>query len=214
MNLEEKILELRSDSTINKVLEQLQTLGDSVILGGAVRDYKLGKQPRDIDIVVDCPTGKLNVLRDYEGKRNNFGGYKVVINKVEFDIWSLESTWALKNDSKFEKKLDVIPETVFFNMDAIIYYMHTGQVVDKGFSQAMESRTLDIVYEPNPYPYLCVSKALIALDKYDMKPSERLRDFIGSQEGRGYGESNFIKYQNVNYGVPLFNYKECMKRVA
>lgn len=217
MNLTEaaqtNLLKLREDSTIDQILTKLSDCGTTVVLGGAVRDWFFGKQPRDVDIVVDCPVDKLEFLLRFKAKKNKFGGFKLSAGKTEFDIWSLDSTWAFGNDPKLERKLEIVPETVFLNLDAITYCLKTGAILDKGFTQAMESRTLDIVYEPNPYPYLCVSKALIALSKYDLKPSERLKEFIGNQEGRGYSEASFNKYQNVNYGDVIYKYQDCIKRL-
>lgn len=214
MSVENNLMVMRENSNIACMLNEIMECGPSVIMGGAIRDWQLGKTPHDIDIVVDCPTERLEILSKYKPLKNKFGGYKLTLNKTEFDIWNLDSTWAINNNSKFEKQISTLPETVFLNIDAIMYYMRTGELVDKGFAQAMKSRMLDIVYEPNPYPYFCVSKSLVTMQKYDLQPSQRLKQFIRDQEGRGYSERNFIVYQNVYYGSKVYDFKECMSRVG
>src|ERR1019366_6331226 len=177
---------LKEDPQIAQLLNTVNGFGSSLILGGAIRDWFFGNPPKDIDIVVDCPASKLKSLSEYSNKRNKFGGHKLTVSKTDFDIWSWEHSWALMNNPKFNKGLDTITKAVFFNMDAIGYRLDTGEVVDNGFKAALESKTLDIVYEPNPYPFLQVSKALVMLKKYGMMPSAKLRYYVDDQKARGY----------------------------
>lgn len=208
------LMKLKEDATTSQMLERISKCGPAIIFGGAIRDWFFNKSPRDIDIVVDCSSSRLeDILSQHEAQKNKFGGFKFNLNQIEFDIWNLNSTWAFNNDTKFAKTMETVPETVFLNIDAITYCMNTGAIVDKGFTQAIESKLLDIVYEPNPYPYLCVSKALIALFKYDLKSSDKLRTFIRDQVERGYNEACFNRYQKVSYGKLIFYYQECLKRV-
>ncbi len=205
---------LNEKSDVAQMLEQVSNWGTIAVVGGAVRDWFFDKTPRDIDLVVDCPASVLETLSKYKAIKNRFGGYKVSLNKIDFDIWGLDSTWAFKNNPAFSQKLETIPETVFLNLDAVIYYPSTKSVLDKGFSQAMESKELDTVYQPNPYPYLCVSKSLVALKKYNLKTSARLKDYIREQESRGYSQKSFNVYQKLQYGDTIFDYNECMSRVT
>lgn len=214
-NIKNSLDKIQEDASIAQMLHRIKSSGDVSILGGALRDWSLNRQPRDIDVVVNCSASKLDDLLQHKAKKNRFGGFKIELNKVEFDIWNLDSTWAFKNDPKFNKKMEEVPETVFLNIDAIMFDLCSNKILDKGFEQAMESKLLDIVYEPNPYPYLCVSKALIALHKYDMRPSKRLADFIRVQLDNGYTQKSFNMYQKVNYGDDrIFNFEECLKRVG
>lgn len=214
-NIRNSLSKIQEDTSTAQMLHRLKSGGDVSILGGAIRDWSLGRQPRDIDIVVGCPAPKLEDLLQHKAQKNRFGGFKIELNKVEFDIWSLDTTWAFKNDPKFNKKMEEVPETVFLNIDAIMFDLSGEKILDKGFGQAMETKTLDIVYAPNPYPYLCVSKALIALHKYDLRPSQRLSEFICDQINNGYTLKSFNMYQKVNYGDDrIFNFEECMSRVG
>lgn len=202
---------LKEDPQIAQLLSTVGGFGSSLILGGAIRDWFFGNAPKDIDIVVDCPASKLESLKEYSNKRNKFGGHKLTVSKTDFDIWSWEHSWALMNNPKFNKGIETITQAVFFNMDAIGYRLDTGEVVDSGFKAALESKTLDIVYEPNPYPFLQVSKALIMLKRYGLVPSVRLRSYVDGQQARGYNRGSFVRYQKLNYGDEIYNFDECMR---
>jgi len=210
MSIEDNLKKLQENPTIAQLLEKLSKAGPAVIFGGAIRDWIVGKTPRDIDIVLDCPSKSLEFLNQKSNK-NKFGGYFLKIDGIEFDIWNLDATWAFKNDAKFSKNLKTLTQTVFFNMDTVLYYLDTGKLQDDGFTQAMESKTLDIVYEPNPFPFLCVSKALVALTKYDMRASDKLKRFIEEQKARGYTMKSFTKYAEMK-GIPM-TYEQVITRL-
>jgi hypothetical protein len=209
---ENQLNKLKEEPTIDNLLNKLRSLGPTAIFGGALRDWTLGKPPRDIDIVLDCPSKELEFLNSFKAEKNRFGGYYLKVGGTDFDIWNLESTWAIKNDSKFEKKLEVLPKTSFFNMDAITYRLDTKSFQDEGFTQAVTSRTLDIVYEPNPFPFLCVSKALIALSRYDFVPSANLKRYCDDQISRGYTRKSFDKYIEIRNMQA--DYDDCIKRLV
>lgn len=208
----DNLKKIQEDATVERLIAKLNRCGPAVIFGGAVRDWIIGKTPRDIDIVLDCPNNSLEFLSNFKAQKNRFGGYYIKIGNLELDIWNLDSTWAFSKDPQFKKNLKTLTQTVFFNMDAVLFYLDTNHLQDDGFTQAMESRVLDIVYEPNPFPYLCVSKALCALTKYDMRPSENLKRFIAEQMDKGYTKKSFTKYAELK-NIPM-EYDECIKRVS
>jgi hypothetical protein len=208
---ENQLSKLKEEPTIDNLLNKLRSLGPSAIFGGALRDWTLGKTPRDIDIVLDCQSSELEFLNSFKAEKNRFGGYYLKVAGTDFDIWNLENTWAIKHNPKFEKKLETLPKTSFFNMDAIIYYLNTKTFQDEGFMQAISSKKLDIVYEPNPFPFLCVSKALIALTRYELSPAPNLKRYIDEQFARGYTRKSFEKYLEIR-NIQA-DYDDCIKRV-
>jgi hypothetical protein len=214
MNLTEivqrNLVSLKENLAILQLLDAIGGLGPSLILGGAIRDWVFGNRPKDIDIVVDCPANKLT-LDDYQSTKSKFGGIKLTVDEIDFDVWSREHSWAFKNEPSLNEGLDTVTQVVFFNADAIGYRLDSDRIVDHGFSSAIDSRILDIIYEPNPFPFLQVSKALILFKKYDLSPSSRLRDYIEEQIARGYARESFIKYQKLNYGDTIYQYDECVK---
>lgn len=210
--IEAELDKLRTKPTIANLLNRLNSCGPALVFGGAIRDWVVGKTPRDIDIVLDCPRQALNFLTEFKAEKNRFGGYYLLLDGVELDIWNLDASWPHKNDSKFERKLESLTKTPFFNMDAVTYRLDTKVIQDDGFTQAMETKTLDIVYEPNPFPFLCVSKALCALSKYDMQPSANLKRYIDEQVHRGYTQKSFDKYVELK-NIPL-KFEECIKKLV
>lgn len=209
---ENQLSKLKEEPTIDNLLNKLRSLGPTAIFGGSLRDWTLGKTPRDIDIVLDCPAKALEFLNAFKAEKNRFGGYYLKVGGTEFDIWNLEATWALKHNPKFEKKLETLPKTTFFNMDAITYRLDTKAFQDEGFTQAITSKQLDIVYEPNPFPFLCVSKALIALSRYELAPSPNLKRYIDEQYDRGYTRKSFDKYSEMR-NIQM-DYDDCIKRLV
>ncbi len=212
MSIQDNLKKLQENANVAQLIERLNKAGPVVILGGALRDWIVGKTPRDIDLVLDCPNKSLEFLAQYKAEKNKFGGYYFKIDDVEFDVWNLDSTWAFKKDSSFTKNLKTLTKTVFFNMDAVLYYLDTDKLQDDGFGQAMESKTLDIVFEPNPFPFLCVSKALCALQKYELRASDNLNRYIEEQMGRGYNKNSFTKYAEMK-SIPMA-YDEVIKRLG
>lgn len=210
--IESNLLNLKQSSAIATFLEELGSLGPSLILGGAVRDWIYGKPHRDIDIVVDCSPSNLEWLSKYSAEKNRFNGYYLKVDGIEFDIWALDSTWALKKDKSFEKTLRTIPRTVFLTMDAVGYRLDTKEVYDSGFNHTVSNKQLGIMYEPNPFPFLCVSRALVGLVKYDLTPTLNLKNYIDEQVSRGYNKKSFDKYLEMRNIQG--NFEEAMARVS
>lgn len=197
--IEKSLSQLKKDQLITDFLEELGACGPSLVLGGAVRDWILGNPHRDIDIVVACPTKKLQFLNKYKAQKNRFEGYYLTIGGTEFDIWTVESTWAMKKDASFDKTLEAIPRTVFLTIDAVGYRLDTKEIYDSGFHASVLNRRLGIIYEPNPFPFLCVSRSLCTLLKYDLLPTYNLKAYIQNQFDRGYNKGSFSKYLEMRH---------------
>lgn len=211
-NIENNIAKLRTSPAIDEFLNKLVSCGPTLILGGAVRDWMLDKPYRDVDIVVECSNDKIDFLKKYKAELNRFKGYFLTIDGVDFDVWTVESTWALTIHSEFEKKIDVIPKTVFLSTDAVGYRLDSQEIYDAGFHQTVASKYLDIVFEPNPYPFVCVTRALLALVKYDLRPSDNLIRYIDEQISRGYNKKSFDKFLELR--KLKGDFEEAMRRVS
>lgn len=212
-NVESNLLILKQNPEIALFFEELISLGPSMVLGGAVRDWTLGKPYRDIDIVIDCPASNLEWLKDkYKAEKNRFKGYYLSVSGVEFDVWALDTTWALRNEKSLDRSLDKVPSTVFLTMDAIGYRLDTKEIIDGGFASTFESKQLDIVFEPNPFPFMCVTRALLGLVKYDLRPADNLIRYIEDQKSRGYNKKSFDKFLELRKLEG--NFEEAMRRVS
>ncbi|MDL0249573.1 hypothetical protein QQO51_02335, partial [Clostridioides difficile] len=99
------------------------------------------------------------------------------VNQIEFDIWEIENTWAFKenkvqiNFGDYEKKLQ---DTVFLNIDSIVYNLNTQDYYNKKYENAMENKSLDVVLEENPYIELNLLRAILFKKKYNMDFSDKL----------------------------------------
>lgn len=165
----------------NAVIRLLEE-GNLLMFGGAVRNYfenGFSTPPRDFDIVV-CT--KNEVLDRYfyniPYRRNRYGGYKIEHYSVGFDIWSLNSTWAFKNQIVTNPKVENLTKTVFLNYDSIVYNLSTGELYDEDYRKAKEDRKLDIILQDNPFPELNVLRTFVFRTKYNMNYSDKLRSYL------------------------------------
>ncbi len=87
------------DQGCRYLLERIETIvGKHVmcVFGGAVRDWYLKKEPKDIDIVVH--TERFNdIVKGLDKKSNTYGGNVITLSGVVFDIWNLDNTLAIKS---------------------------------------------------------------------------------------------------------------------
>lgn len=205
-NIEKNLSILTQNKNIANLFNDVNNSGDAVIFGGSIRDWCLDIEPHDIDIAVDA--NDLSFVKKYSFYKNSFGGYKVNIDNIEFDIWSVKDTWAYQQDKSFSPNLQSLPQTVFMNFDAVVYNIKTKEIHDYGFKQCLESKVLDIIYEPNSYPKYCSYKSLYMVLKYNLTLSSRLKEYILSNPiDEKY--SDFI--QKKKHGKIIYSYGELIK---
>src|SRR5579871_4284482 len=82
--IEDNLKKVQENSDVAKLFKRLSDCGPAAVFGGAVRDWVVGKPPRDIDIVLDCPGSSLSFISSMEHKKNKFGGYHILLNGIEF----------------------------------------------------------------------------------------------------------------------------------
>lgn len=188
----------------------LQKCGELLFFGGSVREYNQNKFktiPRDFDIVIKKYYDNINIedaFREIPYKRNRFGGYKIKVDSLEFDIWELENTWAFK-----EKKIDCserdyslrLKDTVFLNIDSIVYNLSTDELYDDEYEKAMKNRILDIVLLDNPFLELNILRAIIFKRQYDMTFSNQLLEVLEQ-----YVRDNESTYLEKLYKIQIQHY--------
>lgn len=80
---------------IKQVIEAIRKYGfDLRVVGGAVRDFILGKEPRDVDFVTDADPAELILIFDLEGIEYDAGGIehgtvKAVFGSDKIDVTSI-----------------------------------------------------------------------------------------------------------------------------
>lgn len=176
---------LSSRLRAQNLIQVLENKGNAILFGGSVREYfdhGFTKIPRDFDIVIDHEVNIESVLEQHKipYKRNRFGGYKINVDRLIFDIWHVDQTWAFKENKVDYKELKDLNETVFFNIDAIFYNLTTQELVDKSYSTALETKKLDIVLKDNPLPDLNMTRAIVLSKKYKLAFSDQLNDYFES----------------------------------
>jgi hypothetical protein len=167
------------------------------VVGGTLRDLISDPStggnrlmiPRDIDIIVANTSVRQleSCFSDLISRRTRFGGLHLVKNlteicEVHFDVWPLAETWAFK---QYEISPDIsrFPGTPFLNLDAVAVELFPAlgrprMIHDYGFFEGMISRKIDINFEPNPFPDVCVIRALIMAAKLQFTLTRRLAAFI------------------------------------
>lgn len=203
-------------------INKLSKVTELYVFGGLIRDFIISKEYygirnpeikyKDVDIVLSTTNDDTRKLLDkFIIRENSFGGFKLKINNTRYDIWSLESTWGLKNYPQipFDERKTLI-NTSFFNNTAILYSINDRKFIyDELFSKFYYDMILDIVFEVNPYPELCIIKAMeysSCYKKFNLRISGRLRDYIVR-----YFESSKYKFEETqinNYGTIKFDYNE------
>ncbi|MED4012906.1 hypothetical protein ACLZHR_26470 [Priestia aryabhattai] len=190
---------LDSYPNATKLLENISKEGEILLFGGAVRAYyenRFQTLPRDFDLVIK-PNKNSRDLESYfsnfEYRKNRYDGYKVFVDGLEFDIWTLENTWAFK-EKKVRALEENLSETVFLNVDSIVYNINKDILYDEKFRESMDSKVLDVVLQDNPFTELNLLRALIFKKKYRMKFSDRLKEHFREFSRR-----------NDCFNVDLFN---------
>ncbi len=212
----EKNLDLLKQNTfINSFLSELHSnCGNLFILGDSITDWILDKHVKEITIVTNC---EYKILAEYLDKFKSrysevTSGYNVVISNMTFNISNLGDLLSFKSNNSIIKEFQSIPKTVFLSTDAVGYDLNSKELFDAGLHNTLSMKVLDIINEQNQFPFICASKALCSILKYDFLPSEKLKYFIGEQIARGYNKKSFSKYiemKNIDY-----SFESCMKCLA
>lgn len=189
--------------------EQLNSVNRCYIFGGFIVDFlKKKRSHRDIDIVIENLNDETRELINYyNGIKNSFGGYKLNIGEVNVDIWAIKDTWAIRKMNYLDFDLSsILPSTSFFNSTAVIYSIQDNKLIFKNsFETYIKNKTLDIIFEDNPYPELCIIKSYEnVLDgaqlsdkllKYIVDKFPFSCDNLNSAQLKHYGE---IKYKKID----------------
>ncbi len=184
--------------SVNSVVQTILSAGwEAYIVGGTIRDIILGPKivgsgayyPRDVDIVV---VGVDNeeiraVFKHLYDRDTRFGGvhlidYKPEGWKVMFDVWALQATWGFTVQA-LPMHISSFPQLPFLNLDTAVVEIQAlrgrpRQVFENGFVEGINERTIEINFEPNPYPEICMVRALIMAAKLGFTIGPRLFDFV------------------------------------
>lgn len=172
------------------VIQRLLELGwDACVFGGTLRDIALRgpyTRTRDIDIVIQgIDIDEIErAMGHWVRRRNTFGGLQLSVAGSLFDIWPLHETWALKHwgipeASSLFASFEVLPATTYLSVESIAVLLrpdqHEGRTVfERGFFESIESRVVELNRAENPYPALCVARAITTAARLGFRLGPRL----------------------------------------
>lgn len=182
-----------------EIFRNLKAAGNLCLIGGVLREYRDKgdiQQLRDIDIIIDITCEKIwmEFLDKYHPARNSFGGYKVLCQDFILDVWILRETWAYRENiisCAPEDYIRYLPETVFLNLDAVIYDLKNDVWYDQKYQEAVKKNEIDVVLEKNPQIMLNIVRAFVLKKRYAMSFSKKLINII---EREKCTNGHFIKH--------------------
>jgi hypothetical protein len=188
------------------------------IVGGTLRDVMLAPAsafPRDIDVMIaGCSMSEMeSVFQNLRVRKTRFGGLHLAkpailggIGQAScdllFDVWRLEDTWGLQNSGR-AFSIEEFVNTPFLNIDSVAIELMPRkgkrQIFERGFFQALTTKTLDINYEPNPFPLVCIVRALIMAVKLQFSLGSSLARYIVNYSHWGT-INDLLEAQRSHYG--------------
>lgn len=169
-----------------ELFKELEKAGNLYLIGGVLREYRDNGDIlnlRDVDIVLELKNLIVwdEILSNYKTVKNRFDGYKIICSGLVVDIWLLNETWAYRegvvkcSPNDYVKRL---VDTVFLNIDSIVYDMSRHIWYDNKYREAMKSGILDIVLDKNPQIPLNIVRAIVLKNRYSMEFSNSLKNVI------------------------------------
>lgn len=174
---------------VNQLLSDVSQLGDCAIFGGMLRDLALvgGRGfSSDIDVVLaDSDAIQLEqwlCQQKLAFQRNRYGGFAIRLDKWLMDIWALQDTWALQQQSVVAPTFDALLQTTFFSWDAIVYDCSAKQLLcAPNYFDALQQGVVDMNFEPNPNLLGITVRCLRLLVLQQASLSLRLAQFLQQQ---------------------------------
>lgn len=205
-----------------EVASRVRELGwRACVFGGTVRDIAVRgpySPTRDIDIVVDGVS--VDEMADRLGgwvvRRNSFGGLHLNVRGTLFDIWPLHETWALKRwgsgPNSLYSTFQSLPLTTFMSVESVAVSLYPSdrggrEVYEKGFFESVSSRVVELNNPENPYPALCVARAVATAIKLDFRMGPRLVRYVLDQLPEVGAEAVVAAYRR-HYRSSLFSAEE------
>lgn len=158
------------------ILNQLPS-DEVAIFGGAVRDWHLGKTPKDIDIVIKESTMETieKLTKNFDCNRSKFDGYHFEVSGIHLDVWRLQDSWYFR-DRNVPKVWAELAASVPFDVDAILVF-RDGFVVDRGFAAAMDKKQIELQNMINKDPKIHIfQRALRFRNKYGFTFGPKLQE--------------------------------------
>jgi hypothetical protein len=180
------------------------------LVGGAVRDIALthgAKIPRDIDIVF-AKASIEDVDREFSDfafiRKTSFGGSRLRRNGVLVDFWSLDHSYSYDLDR--QPTISDIPKYAFLNIEAVaveisLRKLSESDVFECGFSEGINTKTLEINFEPNPFPEVSILRAFRSAIGLNLLVGRTLVSYI---QARSWNVERLLSEQKRHYDDDFF----------
>jgi hypothetical protein len=174
---------------LTDALDRLLSPRPLYLFGGLLRDLLVtGPEavPRDVDLVIGNTDGDelAAALAPFLDRRTRFGGLQLTVEGVAIDIWPLSDTWAFRQPDSPPASFDALPRTTFLNVEAVALEVlpggEPGRLHSHGFFEGIRAETLEINFEDNPSPALCVARSLALASRLGFHLGPRLTRYLAA----------------------------------
>jgi hypothetical protein len=184
--------------------------------GGVPRGvFDVGRlyHPRDLDLVVEDEhfANFEAAFAKHVARRNRFGGLNLRVGNLAVDAWPLRATWAFREGHISTASFASLPKTTFLNVDAVVIEVaarkgKSRRLYEAGFFRSWQDQTLDVNLVPNPFPALCLVRALHIARRYGFKISSRLGfhlwELLHNIPSRELFEAQLTHYGRIDFDIP------------
>lgn len=173
------------------------------IFGGMIRDiglYGRGGFTSDIDLVIERSQedliNALKTLEIHQFSVNRLGGIRFHYMSLDFDIWSIQDTWAFRNRIvKFEDTHSLL-KTTLMSWDSVLYDVRNKHVISpENYLHDLHRRRLELVLQVTPNEMGSVIKILRTIYNKQVK-------FLGPQI------SNYLQQALKSYSYESLRHYE------
>jgi hypothetical protein len=192
------------NNNVRYFIDKLNTKTKIYLFSGIIRDFFIKTKKdtfRDIDIIIEDDIAIELLFENIKYEKNSFGGYKILIDSINIDLWVIRKTWAL-NNGQLKLEFDYInelPKTTFFNFSSIIYSLQDKKfIIGKDFLRFLRDKEIDIVSQSNPYPELCIVNSFYYSDKLNIKLAKKLRIYIINNYVNNIDKCEVIQIKHFN----------------
>lgn len=152
-------MEKKIPKEVVKIIEKLQAFGyDAYVVGGCVRDYFLGKEPKDWDVTTSAKPEEIQEIFPESFYENNFGTVTIltknenpIIRAIEITPFRIEGKYSDRrhpDEIKFAKTLKEDLSRRDFTVNALA--MGRDKIVDLfGGREDLEKKIIKAVGDPN-----------------------------------------------------------------
>lgn len=202
---EQLLLYLNEHKPARTLFEMMCKSGSVYLIGGVLREYRDHSafvSLRDIDVVIDVKDREvfLAMIEQYSLHENRFGGHKLFCSDLLIDVWDIENTWAYREkiiDCPHSEYVSRLADTVFLNIDGIIFDWENNIWLDEKYVNAMQTKILDVVLPQNPLIMLNTLRTIILMDRYEMSLSAKLVEIIKDEYKKYESMQEFVEMLDV-----------------